>query len=135
MLVWLLACTGAPSEGAADTSQERDGAPADTQVVTDTDAALDTSDPCSEAMTVTWNSWGRGFLTESCQGCHASTATNRYGAPEEVVFDTVDDAWAWSDRILARAAGENPSMPPAGGVTDDDRTRLSWWLACGEPGS
>lgn len=129
MLFWFLACghedlpgdTAGPDSAVAVDSA--DGAtPHDTGI-------------CADAGTVTWNSWGRGFLTEACQSCHASTATNRYGAPESVVFDTVDDAWTWADRILARSAGDDATMPPAGGVTDDDRTRLTWWLRCGEPGS
>ena len=50
-------------------------------------------------------------------------------------FDTVDEAWAWKDRILARAAIDPPDMPPQGGTTDDDRTLLTWWLTCAEEGT
>ena len=129
MLFWLLACE---VEDAGDTVVQGDTEP----VVESTDtAAVQDTGPCAGAMTVTWNSWGRGFLTEACQGCHHSEATQRYGAPDDIVFDTVDDAWTHADRILARAAADDPTMPPAGGVTEDDRTRLVWWLTCGEPGS
>lgn len=78
----------------------------------------------------TWETFGQGFLTAQCQPCHASTAKNRFNAPEEVVFDTEEDAWRWADRILARATGDDPGMPPAGGPTPIDRERLVQWLTC-----
>ena len=96
---------------------------------------VDTGDFCEGVPTVSYNDFGDGFLTEFCQGCHASTAENRYGAPENVTFDTVEQAWAFSERILARAAGDDATMPPAGGVDSDDRTRLVWWLQCAEEGT
>ncbi len=111
----LLACTG----DTVDTATE--------SAVTDT--------ACAEAAVVTWNSWGQGFLIEACQGCHASEALDRFGAPEDVSFDTVDDAWHWAERILDRAASDPATMPPQGGVVDDDRQRLVWWLTCAEPGT
>ena len=95
----------------------------------------DTADICFDVPSVNWNNFGHGFVLESCQGCHASTTPNRYGAPGDVYFDTVDDAWAWRERILARSTGDNPTMPPSGGVDEDDRTKLDWWLNCAEPGT
>ena len=96
---------------------------------------LDTADICTDAPTVTWNNFGHGFVLENCQGCHASTTPDRYEAPEDVFFDTVEDVWMWSDRILVRATGDDPSMPPSGGVGDDDRTKLEWWLTCATSGT
>jgi uncharacterized membrane protein len=55
--------------------------------------------------------------------------------PAGVVFDTREQALALADRILARTApadGGEPTMPPVGGVTDDDRERLVVWLDCWE---
>lgn len=96
----------------------------------------DSADPaCADAPTVTWNSFGAGFILENCQGCHASTAPDRFGAPDAVVFDTLTDCWDQADRILARAAGVSPTMPPQGGTTEDDRTLLTWWLTCATPGT
>lgn len=90
---------------------------------------------CKDAPTVNYDNFGHGFMTENCQGCHASTAPNRYGAPEDVAFDSVEDCWRWRERILARSVGEDASMPPNGGVSEDDRTRLSWWMICAEDGT
>ncbi len=102
-------------------------------------AGADTAsaDACADAPIVTYASFGRGFLTQECQGCHASTVTGdaRQGAPDEVHFDAVDDVWIHADRILARASGEAPTMPPQAGTDADDRALLAWWLTCAEPGT
>lgn len=79
---------------------------------------------------VTWSSFGQGFLSTYCQGCHASRAADRRGAPANVVFDAKSDALGQSARILARAAGDAPTMPPAGGPPASERQRLSIWLGC-----
>ena len=97
--------------------------------------AIDTAGACSDVPTVTWNNFGHGFVLENCQGCHASTAPNRYSAPEEVYFDTVEDVWFWSERVLVRSAGDDPTMPPNGGVQAEERTKLEWWLVCAEHGT
>lgn len=87
-------------------------------------------DPCAGVPVVSWTNFGEGFLVENCQACHASGTPNRYGAPEDVAFDTEADVRVHRDRILARATGEAPTMPPMGGVSDDDRYLLEVWLVC-----
>ena len=74
-------------------------------------------------------------MTSYCQGCHAAAAADRYGAPESVTFDTVDEVWAWQERILIRATGDTASMSPSGGVQEDDRYLLLIWLSCADPGT
>jgi uncharacterized membrane protein len=97
--------------------------------------STDSADPCAGVPTLDWDNFGHGFLLQNCQGCHASTAVDRHYAPDDVTFDTVEQAWAHKDAILRAAAGDDPTMPPRGGVSDDDRTRLGWWLNCGTPGT
>ena len=98
--------------------------------------ATDTgTDACVDIPTITYANFGEGFLLENCQGCHSSSTVNRHDAPEEVTFDSVEEAWNWSAVILAVAAADEPSMPPNGGITDDDRTRLEWWFSCAAPGT
>jgi len=87
---------------------------------------------CVDAPVVTWSSWGEGFVSQNCQSCHRSTSTDRRGAPEDIIFDTEEDALSQADRILARAAGNEPTMPPSGGVSEDDRYLLEVWLTCWE---
>ena len=74
---------------------------------------------------VNYTNFGEGFLTESCQGCHASTAVDRFGAPESIFFDTVEDAWTWKSVIIATVInGAEPPMPPAGGIDEDDLEKI-----------
>lgn len=94
-------------------------------------------DPCQGVPELTWRNWGQGFVTENCQGCHASTVTGerRQGAPTDVVFDTPAEVWSWATSIVAIATGEGAAMPPQGGVSEIDRERLRWWLECGVEGT
>ncbi len=99
------------------------------------DTAPAAGEGCGDVPAVDWDNFGQGFLLEACQGCHATTTADRYGAPEDVSFDTVEQAWLHAEEILNVAATDDPSMPPRGGVEDDDRVRLRWWLECGTPGT
>ena len=102
---------------------------------TDSGEPVSPSD-CADIPPVNYTNFGQGFLTESCQGCHASTAPNRFGAPESVVFDTVEQAWSWRAVILSVVIeGGAPPMPPAGGLNEADLQRLEWWFACAEEGT
>lgn len=87
-------------------------------------------DWCDEAPVTTWHNFGAGFLVENCQPCHASASVDRHDAPKSVVFDSPADVAERKERILARATGLSPEMPPAGGVSDEDRARLEAWLRC-----
>jgi uncharacterized membrane protein len=106
------------------------GAPVDAAV----DAGVDTG-ACADVPVVNWANFGEGFVLAQCQGCHAAAAADRYGAPADVTFGTVDDVWSRKDAVLDRAGAEDPTMPPDGGTTADDRTRLHWWLECAPEGT
>lgn len=130
----VLAC--APrADDADDGAQPPDSGGTPIQGDTSGDTSGDSGDPCAGVPLVNYATFGQGFMSTHCQGCHASTTANRYGAPEDVVFDTVEQVWEWAPLILVMAVGKEPDMPPAGGVTEDDQTRLRWWLDCGEPGT
>ncbi len=88
------------------------------------------SEACDDVPHVTWEDWGWGFMMTYCQGCHASTAPYRYGAPTGVAFDTEADAQTWSERIRVRTL-EQQDMPPAGGIPSEELAVLTWWLDCG----
>lgn len=144
LLLLALACAPTSKDTAAPPTDTGRPDSADTSE-TDTQDSVprwhdtDTSEPyCADVPTVTYESFGRGFLTGNCQACHASTTANRYGAPEDVTFDTVEEVWARAEQILDVATWydeDEPSMPPQGGVTTDDQTRLEWWLRCATPGT
>jgi hypothetical protein len=77
---------------------------------------------------VTWESFGEALMVEHCQPCHASTTPDRYGAPEDVIFDTEAAVLARRDAVLAAATGAAPSMPPALPLDETDQARLRAWL-------
>lgn len=89
---------------------------------------------CPEDSELTYDNFGADYLATYCERCHAGGAEDRNGAPTSVTFDTLDDVRDHMDRIFARAAGDNTSMPPG---TDDppaaERAMLAEWLACGAP--
>ena len=111
----LLACGGSDDTGTVPTGLDSGGA---------------AGFPCDTAPSVTWENWGRAFVTTHCQGCHASTAPDRYGAPENVAFDTLSDLRLWEQRVRVRVL-ELEDMPPAGGLTDDEKFLLETLLDCG----
>lgn len=85
---------------------------------------------CDDAPLVDWHTFGNGFVVTHCQGCHASTATDRRDAPVDIVFDTAEDVARFRSAILDAAGSDVPRMPPNGGTTEDDRARLRTWLTC-----
>lgn len=96
---------------------------------------------CPPTSTLTWESFGRGFMTTYCTGCHSSerTGSDRHGAPSFHDCDTVFGVRAISDHIDATAAA-GPDAVNVGMPGDDypepsleQRQLLGEWLACGAP--
>ena len=132
----LLACSDGTKSGgdseAADTATD----------TTDTDTTEDTAvlnDPyidgraCPENSSVTWQSFGQGFLLDHCVGCHSENLdeASRAGAPLGVDFNTQALAQTWLARIYARSGDDNTTMPPVDSISPTDRVLLGDWLACG----
>lgn len=100
---------------------------------------------CPPDNTLTWRSFGAGFLLTWCTGCHSShlAASARQDAPDAVNFDTLagfkPHARIVYERavLAAHAATVDPNaaspMPPAGLPPEADRRRLAQWIACGSP--
>lgn len=89
-----------------------------------------TTTGCADAPLQTYETFGKGFLRAHCQGCHGGAVVDRQGAPEDVVFDEHAVVVELAPYILQAAGGDEPTMPPAGGVPDDDRERLRLWIEC-----
>jgi uncharacterized membrane protein len=91
--------------------------------------------PCPPQGTpLTYDDFGRDWLNANCQVCHGQPSKDRNGAPPEVDFHSRDDVVKYKDRIFARAAANNTSMPPGpDDPPEKERYELADWLACGAP--
>ncbi len=91
--------------------------------------------PCpSTGTSLTYENFGKAFMSTYCQNCHGATSNDRKGAPGRYDFGTLDDIRNHRSRIFSRAAADNTTMPP--GPDDppsEERERLADWLACGAP--
>ncbi len=86
---------------------------------------------CGQDLPVlSWESFGQGFFEAYCQGCHSSNVSDRRGAPPGITFDSEDAALASSAAITSSTLSEAPTMPPGGGVPDDERALLTAYLRC-----
>jgi uncharacterized membrane protein len=89
---------------------------------------------CPPESELTYDSFGQLFFAAHCDRCHAADAPSRNGAPRSITFDSLEEIARRSDRIFARSAGDNTSMPPGpDDVTAEERELLAEWLACGAP--
>lgn len=91
--------------------------------------------PCPPAgTTLSYDSFGREFMSTHCQRCHGMPSKDRQGAPSGYDFGSRDDVLRYRERIFSRAAADNTTMPPG---PDDppeaEREKLAEWLACGAP--
>jgi hypothetical protein len=91
--------------------------------------------PCpTQGTALTYDNFGATFLNGYCQPCHGAHGPGRNGAPAAYDFATVLDARGWRDRIFARAASINTTMPPGpDDPSEEERNQLAEWLSCGAP--
>ncbi len=89
-------------------------------------------DVCAKSY-LDYGNFGKPFALDWCRGCHSSAVpeTMRQKAPMGVNFDTLADVQHWRERIAIRATGAMPTMPPAGGPSEEERGLLAEWIGCG----
>jgi hypothetical protein len=89
--------------------------------------------PCPPGgTTLSYDNFGFAFMENYCNSCHSAPDGERNGAPDDFVFATQADVIAHADRIFARAADTNDSMPPGPDtIPMTQRVDLANWLACG----
>ena len=82
---------------------------------------------------VTYETHIAPIMETRCLGCHSITrqGADRNGAPVGVNFDTYADMVQWSDRALARILAG--TMPPGGGVTEEEQSSFQTWVDNGRP--
>src|SRR5678815_3397097 len=106
--------------------------------------------PDPDPYTLTYDNFGRDFMTRYCIWCHDSTLprSQRNGAPIYHDYDTLEGVRTTIDHVDEQAGfgpdAENTFMPPdkcpstiGGGLdkscdkpTADERRNLAMWLAC-----
>jgi uncharacterized membrane protein len=106
--------------------------------------------PDPDPMTLTYDNFGRDFMTKYCTVCHSSelTRSQRNGAPLYHDFDSLLGVLQTADHVDEQAGNgpdaNNNFMPPErcpstpGGSLDrncpqptaDERTKLAEWIAC-----
>jgi uncharacterized membrane protein len=89
----------------------------------------DSASTCEDAQLVEWNYWADGFFSTYCNGCHSSQSPNRYGAPEEINFDSETDVLSQSEEIY-NSVLVRQSMPKGGGMEDTELDNLRTYLNC-----
>ena len=91
--------------------------------------------PCPDDSALTWENFGGPYVLTYCSGCHHSglPAGMRQDAPVEIDLESVALVREHAERVWARAADQNATMPPAGAPGPDERALLGEWLACGAP--
>jgi len=99
-----------------------------------------TQSACPPSSTLTWDNFGREFMTSYCTSCHDSNLRGdaRQGAPSLHDFDTVFGVRAVSlhvdETTASGPAATNTSMPPSNPKpTLEERRLLGEWVACGAP--
>jgi hypothetical protein len=101
-----------------------------------------TESVCASDSTLTYESFGKNFMTKYCTRCHSSelVGADRNGAPSFHDFDTLYGIKAVSNHIdettASGPAATNTSMPPdKPAPTLAEREQLGEWIACGMPGT
>lgn len=92
-----------------------------------------TGSTCPTNSTLTYDNFGKTFMTNYCTECHSSTG----GKHEQPMLDDITSIrGAISDIDRTSAAGPNATndvMPGDFDVAEDERRKLGEWLACGAP--
>jgi hypothetical protein len=125
----------APHDAAA--GHDEDGSPHDHDMTSIGPASGAT---CPTNSTLTYDNFGKDFMTKYCLRCHSSKVTGaaRMMAPADHNFDTQAEIALLTEHIdqyaAAGPASTNVKMPLNGTKpTLDERKKLGEWLACEAP--
>ncbi|MEM9460637.1 MAG: hypothetical protein AAGF11_41090 [Myxococcota bacterium] len=134
--VTVLAVQGCGDDEGDDLADPSDTSLGDTGGLDDTGSELGAEIDCRDQPLITHQTFGQGFISGYCGGCHGGEVTGdaRQGAPPATIFDTEPEVQMWADRIYARVLwGEDSEltpMPPVGGVVQADIDRFRVWMVC-----
>lgn len=94
---------------------------------------------CPEGSSLTYGNFAQQFFDDYCTRCHSAelNGPDRNAAPASVNFDTLDDVSSIGAELIDERAvkgGAQAEMPPKEPLpTEEERTKLGEWLACGMP--
>lgn len=99
-----------------------------------------TGSTCPVDSTLTWDTFGREFMTTYCTRCHSESidGPDRQGAPKDHNFDAAAQVREQMEHVDESAAAGpdavNMGMPLGDPTpTEEERRKLGEWLACGAP--
>jgi uncharacterized membrane protein len=97
------------------------------------DESGDSGDSCDPNL-YNYETVGLPYTWSWCVPCHSADLAEgqeRAEAPVDVNFNTYADLIQDLDKIEAWALGVEPSMPPAGGPTEEALALFTHWIECG----
>jgi hypothetical protein len=125
-----------PHDAAAD--HDEDGSAAHDHDMTSIGPASGATCPANSSLT--YDNFGKDFMTKYCLRCHSSKVTGaaRMMAPADHNFDTLAEIALLTAHIdqyaAAGPASTNEKMPLNGAKPSlDERKKLGEWLACDAP--
>ncbi len=91
-------------------------------------AACGTSATCPTANTLSYESFGKAFMTSYCVACHTTG-----NASDGVNLSSLTLVRTHLNKVDAEVV--SGAMPPkgSGSPTAEEKTNLAQWLACGAP--
>ena len=132
MLIGVLASNGCGDDD-PDDSDERSEESAEM-------VGRETGAECPTGSTLTYDNFGRQFMSDYCLRCHSTRVTGkaRQDAPGDHNFDTLADLDLFAKHIDGLAGSgpdaTNVEMPPSEPKpTQAEREKLSEWIACDLP--
>ncbi|HNC95214.1 MAG TPA: hypothetical protein PKW90_03755 [Myxococcota bacterium] len=84
----------------------------------------------SDGWRPTWSNFGESWFVTWCASCHAADAPQRFGAPEQFIFDSEEQVINNIALIRTVVLGSSPSMPVGGGLPEEDRADVERYLDC-----
>ena len=85
---------------------------------------------CGHEIKVTWETGGQALFRGRCCSCHSSTATERFGAPEYLNYDTYEGVQE-AAHAIRQAALWDQVMPPGYPLSEEEQETLESFLDCG----
>ncbi|MEO0602337.1 MAG: hypothetical protein AAF211_12920 [Myxococcota bacterium] len=86
---------------------------------------------CLREPPLDYDNTGDGLIGRHCRPCHSEFVreAQRAGAPEGIDFDDEQDVLDWAELIEDEAIIQQ-TMPPAGGMLQNERDALEEYLRC-----